>query len=80
MTDSASTSRREAFWILGIWIVFAAWVLGYSALRAYPEDPSTMTLAYGFPSWVLWGIALPWLVATAVTIGFCLFVMKDEQV
>ena len=78
MRDAATAARREACWILGIWAGFAAWVLGYAAWWAYPEDPSTMTLTLGLPSWVLWGIALPWVVATTCTILFCLLVMKDE--
>ena len=55
MTDTSAISRGEAFWVLGIWGAFAVWVLGYAALYAFPQDPST-----------------------AVTISFCLFVMKDE--
>jgi hypothetical protein len=55
------------------------WVLGYSALYAYPKDPSTMRLTFGLPTWVVWGILLPWILATMITIWFCLFVMEDHE-
>ena len=35
-------------------------------------------LVLGFPSWVFWGIALPWLAANLFTFWFCLFRMKDD--
>ena len=41
------------------------------------EDLETVS---GFPAWVFWGVALPWLVATAWTIFFALRVMEDEEV
>ncbi len=78
MSDRSTAARREAFYIGGIWCLFAAWVLGYAAWGAYPQDPRSMTLTFGLPTWVLWGIALPWCVASAVTIVFCLGVLKDE--
>ncbi len=80
MTDSSTRSRGEAIAILAIWVLFAVWVIGYAACRAYPEEPAEIRLALGFPSWVVWGVALPWLVATLLTIVFSLVVMKDEPV
>lgn len=77
MKDSSTSARREAFWIVGIWLVFATWVIGYAAWGAYPEDPSSMTLTLGFPTWVVWGIAVPWVMASCVTIVFCLVGMED---
>ena len=79
MMGAADTSLREAFWILVIWGFFAIWVLGSAALFAYPDDPASMTLTLGFPTWVVWGIAFPWIVATLVTIWFCLCVMQDHE-
>jgi hypothetical protein len=79
MSDGVWRVRREAGGILGIWAFFALWVIGHAAWRAYPEDPSQIRLVAGFPAWVVWGIALPWAVATVVTVGFCLWVMRDER-
>ena len=79
MTDAASRSRREAVWIVLIWASFAAWVLGYAALFAYPADPTKMGLTLGLPTWVVYGVVLPWLAATALTIVFSLVVMEDDD-
>ena len=79
MSGLAQRSRKEAIWILFIWVGIAMWVLGYSALYVYPKDPSTMRLTFGLPTWVVWGILLPWILATMITIWFCLFVMEDHE-
>ena len=34
---------------------------------------------FGFPGWVFWGVAMPWLVANAVTFWFCQRVLKNEE-
>jgi len=31
------------------------------------------------PSWVVWGIAVPWIVADIFTVWFCFFYMKDDD-
>lgn len=72
-------SKRETFWILIIWAVFAAWVLGVSAWLGYGEatDGPAQTVL-GFPKWVFWGIAVPWLGANVVIISFAAMFMKDD--
>ncbi len=77
--DSIRQSRREFAGILITWGVFMIWVIGYASARAYPDDPSAMPLLLGFPQWIVWGIALPWLAATLVTIFFSLRIMKDHE-
>lgn len=43
-----------------------------------PLVPEFPTIA-GLPVWVFWGIAVPWSVASAVTVGFALFGIKEED-
>ena len=72
-------SKRELRVILVTWALFCFWVVGYCSLRAYPlVYPDDLKLVLGMPSWVFWGIALPWCCATAVTILFGLRGMKDQ--
>jgi hypothetical protein len=33
----------------------------------------------GIPTWLFWGIFMPWLAADAFTIWFCFFYMKDDE-
>lgn len=77
--------------VLGIWVLFVAWVVGYSSLGGFlprPAAPGTVEgvpagsppvpLLLGIPGWVFWGVALPWVVATVATILFGAFVLRDD--
>lgn len=74
-------SRRDAMVIFLVWLVAllwavpCCWVLGYS-----PEfDPSRFSTIWGIPTWVFWGIAVPWLVADVFTIWYCMWKMADDD-
>ncbi len=71
--------RREAKWILWIWLGFAAWCTLYSYQFGYTSNPETMTSFWGMPTWVLGGVFLPWILATAVTVVFSLSWMADDD-
>ena len=73
------SSRREAGWILLMWVACFIWTLTACGLSGYPTnvDPETFPTLFGIPRWVAIGIALPWMVSNVVTIWFCLRVMKD---
>ncbi len=50
--------------------------LGYRSSEMRPEQPA---LIWGIPSWVVWGLGVPWLVTIVVTWLFALFVLKDDE-
>lgn len=70
--------------ILIAWVLGCCWVVGYCAAFAFPsadgtggsDAPSTIA---GFPSWVVWGIAVPWIVINLFTIAFCLFILREDD-
>ena len=72
--------RSEAVWILASWLFFGAWVVGVSWTMGNLERGEALETVAGFPAWVFWGVALPWVVATGWTIFFALRVMEDEEV
>ena len=74
-------SRREFLIIMGVWAVCLLWVVPYCYLFGYHtiSDPADLKLVLGMPSWVVWGIAVPWLLADIVTIILCLWVIKDDD-
>lgn len=74
-------SVRESGWILLMWLCCFIWTLFVCLTWGYPDkiDPKSFSTVLGIPAWVAWGIAFPWLIADAVTIWFCLFVMKDAD-
>ena len=72
-------SRRETFWILLIWAAFALWVVGVSGWLGFGHDPDTpVKTVFGFPAWVFWGVAIPWLGANIIIFYFSIKVIKDD--
>lgn len=74
-------SKREAWIILGLWVVALLWSVPYCYFNGFQTglDPETVETTMGIPSWVFWGIAFPWVVADLFTIWFCLFYMKEDD-
>lgn len=73
-------SKREAWWILAAWGVSLVWTVGYCAVFGYEIDVSQLTLVLGMPSWVFWGVFVPWMTATAFSVWFGLVYMRDDDV
>lgn len=72
------SSRREAIQILAIWGCCLLWTIGYSRWAGYHISPGELSTVLGMPSWVMWGIVVPWIAAGAATIGFALFVIEEN--
>lgn len=74
-------SRREAVVIFFIWVAAIVWVVPFCLFYGYGGnvDPSSISMIMGVPTWLFWGIFLPWLLADALTIWFCFFYMKDDD-
>ena len=72
----SSSSYREALIVAVIWIITCVYTVGYAAFFAYRQNGSSLVL--GVPSWVVWGVIVPWFVSLAVTLWFAAVGMKDE--
>ena len=72
-------SRRELWFILLTWLGCCVWVIAYCAVNGYHLNPEEVSTVFGFPSWVFWGVALPWMFANVVTFWFCLRFLKNED-
>lgn len=74
-------SRREALVILALWTASFLWTVPFSYFQGYhkPGDPLDVSLTFGMPSWVFWGVALPWLVTGLVSMLLCLFFIRDDD-
>lgn len=70
---------REGGWILMLWVACFAWTMFSCLTNGYPQevDPANFPTVLGMPAWVAWGIALPWLIANAITVYFCFGYMRD---
>lgn len=77
-------SRREAIIIFCVWVVCLLWAVPYCYNNGYPAageqfDPESLVLVWGMPSWVFYGIVLPWLLAILFSTWFCFSYMKDDD-
>ncbi len=73
------SSLRESKWILLIWAVNFVWVVGYCGWFGYPRDNAPLETVLGMPSWVFWGVFVPWIVAAVVSSWFALRCMSDHS-
>ncbi|MCY3628799.1 MAG: hypothetical protein OXI05_11570 [Bacteroidota bacterium] len=77
MPSAFRRARREALHILVAWGICMIWTIGYCAFFAYGSGD--ISLLWGMPQWVVFGIALPWVIATLYSLWFALFYMKAED-
>ncbi|MFC1596602.1 DUF997 family protein [Planctomycetota bacterium] len=72
-------ARREAVAILAafgvclVWSVTTCYLTGYRA----PGEAELSTVL-GMPSWVFWGVLVPWVAADVFAVWFCFFYMVDD--
>jgi hypothetical protein len=73
------SSRREAIVCFGIWLIACIYTVGYCGLFGYNLDPKTLTFVAGIPSWVFYGILVPWTVCTLLSFWVSNFFMSDDD-
>ena len=95
------SSLRELRWIVIVWAISFAWVIGYCIVAGYDSAAYDglehglehgleasggqigardveLRLVLGMPSWVFWGVMLPWILVTLLTAWFALTQMADH--
>ncbi len=77
-------SRREAIWILGIWILATAYCCVFSYYFGYIRKDHELTGAdvhptLGMPWWFAWGVLVPWGVCGLFTFWFVIFRMAEDD-
>ena len=75
-------ARREALYILGLFVFCFAWAMGVYLLDGYypsGDIPAEVALVFGMPRWVFWVILVPWLFCIGSTVWFVFFFMKDDD-
>lgn len=79
LAESFTQSKRELKFILGTWLFFFSWVGLVCYWLGYLPGETKVPVLFGMPSWVVFGIALPWLLAIGVAVFFATRVMKDTD-
>ncbi len=85
-------ARREAVVILAafvvclIWSISVCYLLGYPGPDGLPSEGHGSPAAangpvakvLGMPSWVFWGVLVPWIAADVFALWFCFCFMADD--
>lgn len=75
-------ARREAFVIILLFGLFATWSLTVSYWLGATESEHAVSVSatvLGMPSWVFWGVFLPWGLVNVVAFWFCFGFMTDDD-
>ncbi len=72
------SGHREAVTSLALWLAATVYSVTYCTLHGYQRPIDSLSFVLWFPDWVFWGIVVPWLVCTVVSIYIALFLVEDE--
>ncbi len=72
-------ARREAVVILLAFVACLIWSISCCHLLGYrgPDD-GPVAKVLGMPSWVFWGVLVPWIAADVFAVWFCFCFMADD--
>ena len=69
-------TRLEAIVSALVWAAAALWTVGASYLLGYKRPAASLL---GIPSWVVWGIFLPWVVFFLIHCWYSLVFLRDDE-
>jgi hypothetical protein len=77
-------SRREAIIIAVVWFASTTYCCTYCYLYGYIRDgrplgPRDVQPILGMPSWMFWGVMVPWGICAIFTFWFAGFYMSDDD-
>ncbi len=73
------SSRREALVAMGVWLAALIYTVGVCVRYGYNRPVEAIRYIYGFPDWIFWGLMVPWLACTVITIWFAWFFMASDS-
>ena len=71
-------ARREAVLVLLAFLFWLCWTVGACWRLGYRSPQEQIELILGFPSWVFWGVLVPWIAATVFSVAFALRHIADD--
>ncbi len=72
-------ARREALVIVLAFVIGGVYTVLYCYFFGYDLEAESVTTLLGIPTWVVWGIAVPWAAAILFSCWFGLWFVKDED-
>jgi len=77
--ETYKNSRREALIIVLFSLGVMIFILAYCYQNGLPPQSKELTLIWGIPTWVFWGIIIPWGVCNIFTAWFCFRVISIDE-
>jgi hypothetical protein len=71
--------RREVVVVLIAWACCVIWCVSYCYTQGYNLDGESISITLGVPTWIFWGVLIPWIVAAVFSFWFALCFMVDED-
>ncbi|ADB17450.1 conserved hypothetical protein [Pirellula staleyi DSM 6068] len=71
-------ARREALLVLATWIIAGTFSVSYCYLYGYGLTPEQLHFTLGFPSWILYGVVIPWVTWAILSFVISTFVMQGD--
>jgi hypothetical protein len=75
-------ASREAVVIVVLFTLFCAWSIAICYTLGYrdpAESAAEVSITFGMPTWVFWGLFVPWIVVDVIAVWFCFFFMKNDN-
>jgi hypothetical protein len=73
-----TSSRREALIVTAVFLAAMAYTLVYCGINGYGRDAEITPLVFGFPNWIFYGVIVPWVICTTVSIVYALLFITDD--
>jgi hypothetical protein len=73
------SARREALFVLVIWLAAMTYTVGYCYLFGYNRKIEDLQFVLGFPDWIFYGVIAPWGVCLLLSWIFSYVLMTDED-
>jgi hypothetical protein len=74
------SARRELVVSATVWLIALVWSVGYCAKYGYHfKTVDELTFVFGIPSWIFYGVFLPWGLCTAFSGAFAFGFMQDAE-
>jgi hypothetical protein len=73
-----TSSRREAIIVTVFFLAAMAYTLTYCGLYGYGPNAVITPLVFGFPHWIFYGVIVPWVACTIVSIAYALIFITND--
>ncbi len=71
--------KREAWVVFLAWLVAGIITIAISFGLGHGKSSTELTTVLGLPSWVFWGVLLPWMACLAFAGWFCFGLIQDDD-